>query len=97
MPKTVVDNTYIYHIIFIVIFIILEIVFVVYYKKDKKVYEPFISYGPYPIQNNDSSPEFKRTLQQWEQPFNSHDEGYLNAEPYGAPPLVPIIDYSLRS
>ena len=96
MPKSV-NYNYIFHILFIIAFIILSLVFVIYYKKDRNIFEDFISYGPYPIENNNSSPEFKRTLQQWEQPFNSHNEGYLNAEPCGVPPLVPIIDFSLRS
>jgi hypothetical protein len=36
---------------------------------------------------------FQNTLNQWERPFNSHNEGYYNAEPNKIPPLVYLYDY----
>jgi hypothetical protein len=36
---------------------------------------------------------FQHTLNQWERPFNSHNEGYYNAEPNKIPPLVYLYDY----
>jgi hypothetical protein len=35
----------------------------------------------------------QETLKEWEKPFNENNEGYLNAEPYGSPPLTPIYSF----
>jgi len=35
----------------------------------------------------------RATLKRWEDPFNTNDEGYYNAEPGATPPLVPIYSY----
>jgi hypothetical protein len=88
-------------LLLVVIFILFIIVFLVNNFSPKNI-ESFDDFSPY--ENNLSYPYLekkkldnillKKTLYEWESPFNKHDEGYYNAEPSGEPPLTPIYSYS---
>ena len=88
-------------LLLVVIFILFIIVFLINNFSIKTI-ESFGDFSPY--ENNLSYPYLeekkmdnillKKTLLQWESPFNKHDEGYYNAEPSGEPPLTPIYSYN---
>lgn len=87
-------------LLLVVIFILFIIAFLV--NNYSKNIESFDDFSPY--ENNLSYPYLedkkldnillRKTLKQWETPFNKHDEGYYNAEPSGEPPLTPIYSYT---
>ena len=72
-----------------------------YYKKNN-ISEGFDTFSPY--KENMSYPfvyeksldqkSFNKTLEQWERPYNNNNEGYINAEPLGRPPFVPLTAYT---
>jgi hypothetical protein len=91
-------------IILIIMVVLLLILLTVNYYKNRKSsneivekfsfapYEGNQSY-PYVYQKTEDSKMLQETLKKWEKPFNENNEGYLNAEPYGAPPLTPIYSF----
>jgi hypothetical protein len=92
-----------YAIIFLILMIILEVIYVFFYKKNEHEsfdnFSPFIGNNDYPYvyQKNIDQKKLRQTLKQWEKPFNCNNEGYLNAEPTGLPPLVPLYSYVQRN
>lgn len=92
-----------YAIIFLTLMIIVEVIYVFFYKKSKYEsfdnFSPFIGNNDYPFvyQKNIDQKNLRQTLKQWEKPFNCNNEGYLNAEPTGTPPLVPLYSYVQRN
>jgi hypothetical protein len=88
-------------LLLVVIFILFIIAFLINNFTSKTI-ESFDDFSPY--ENNLSYPFLeekkldnillKKKLKIWENPFNKHDEGYYNAEPYGEPPLTPIYSYT---
>jgi hypothetical protein len=81
---------------------IITILIVIIIMNYNNIIEKFDGFSPY--QENNSYPwvyekhldqkAFRKTLNQWEKPFNCHNEGYINAEPKGLPPLVPIYSFT---
>jgi hypothetical protein len=58
-------------------------------------FSPYIGNRNYPfvfLKNRDDQ-LLQQKLKRWETPFNLHNEGYINAEPCGTPPLVPLYSY----
>jgi len=58
-------------------------------------FSPYINNLTYPYleQKKLDSLYLSDTLKKWETPFNTHNEGYYNAEPNKIPPLVPLYSY----
>jgi uncharacterized protein YxeA len=84
----------------LIILVILIIILVIIYYKNKNIekfndFSPYINNQTYPYvyQKNLDNVLLQRTLKKWEDPFNTHDEGYYNAEPNKGPPLVPLYSY----
>jgi len=91
----------------LLIFIILMIIILtINYYKNIEHFNNFLPYikdetYPYFYQKNLLQTTLKKldnkllqkTLKKWEDPFNSNNEGYYNAEPNKLPPLVPLYDY----
>lgn len=79
----------------ILLFIILIILFL--FMCNKKNKENFIDFSPYILNKNYDFEYIKnkdrealqKKLKEWEDPFNSHNEGYYNAQLRGTP-LAPI-------
>ena len=86
---------------YIFLFLLLLVIFIIvlFCYSDKK--ESFLDFSPYyenhaypaVYEKQKDQKAFNKTLEKWEKPFNSNDEGYYNAEPRGGPPLVPIYSY----
>jgi hypothetical protein len=84
----------------LIIVIILVLIFLIYNFLNNH-FESFDNFSPYIL--NQAYPYvyekakdanmLRQTLKNWELPFNTHNEGYYNAEPNGNPPLVPIYSY----
>jgi hypothetical protein len=57
-------------------------------------FSPYSGNNSYPFvyQKNLDQTFLKKTLKEWEMPFNNNDEGY-NTEQYGIPPLTKIYSY----
>lgn len=83
----------------LIIFIILMIIILTinYYKNIEYFndFSPYIKNQTYPYfyQKNLDNKLLQKTLKKWDDPFNSNNEGYYNAEPNRLPPLVPLYDY----
>jgi hypothetical protein len=88
------------YVILLVLLIIIGFMFIKQYFHVMNV-ESFDDFSPYSgnqsypfvYQKNQDQQMLRKTLRQWEQPFNCNDEGYYNAEPKGIPPMVPISSY----
>ena len=88
----------------ILILLILILLITIYFTThDKK--EHFSDFSPYYgdysnnrypsiYEKNNDYRLLQKTLEKWEKPFNSNDEGYRNAESPSGPPLVPIYSYT---
>ena len=63
-----------------------------FYKNNIESFDDFSPY-PYIKYKNLDNALLQKTLETWERPFNTHNEGYYNAEPNKIPPLVPLYDY----
>ena len=77
------------------------IILIINYYKNIEHFNDFSPYiknqkYPYLCQKNLDNKLLQKTLKKWEDPFNSNDEGYYNAEPNKLPPLVPLYDYEDR-
>ena len=93
-----------YAIIFLLLMIIIEVIYIFFYKRKQTKesfddFSPFIGNNdfPYVYQKNNDQKNLRQTLKQWEKPFNCNNEGYINAEPTGIPPLVPLYSYVQRN
>jgi len=73
-----------------------------YFKLDNRMnIESFDDFSPYAgnqlypfvYEKHKDQKMLRATLKRWEDPFNTNDEGYYNAEPGATPPLVPIYSY----
>ena len=91
--------------IFLILFfliILFVILFYVHYTKNRVEYfddfSPYIGNHAYPFVYEKTADQqaLRRTLRQWEKPYNTHNEGYYSAEPTGNPPLVPIYSYTKK-
>ncbi len=90
----------IYKITFIIflilaIIILLNMLIKTFSKENFDDFSPYIGYRGYPfvyLKNRDHA-LLEKKLKEWETPINTHNEGYLNAEPCGMPPLVPLYSY----
>jgi len=85
----------------LIIIILLLIIFYMYYNIHNDQYlESFGNFSPYTCNNsypfvyqkNLDQKLLKKTLKEWEMPFNNNDEGY-NTQQYGIPPLTKIYSY----
>jgi uncharacterized protein YxeA len=89
---------YINFLLIIFIILIIIILKINYYKNIENFddFSPYINNQAYPYfyQKNLDSKLLQKTLKKWEDPFNSNNDGYYNAEPNKLPPLVPLYNYS---
>jgi hypothetical protein len=87
-------SSYLITIIVLIIIIICAIIGLLI--KNNYFIEKYEDYSPYPniCGNQLDKMRLRRTLRQWEKPFNTHNEGYYNAEPRGLPPLVPLYAFT---
>jgi len=94
-----------YQLLIIILIIAIIILLNYYYNRDSNIKESFDMFSPYA--GNNSYPfvyeqqrdqaMLQKTLNNWEKPFNCHDEGYYNAEPLGNPPMVTICAFNRKN
>ena len=88
-------------IIFIIFLTLVIIILFNILTQQTQTQESFDDFSPYSgnknypfvfLRNRDNR-LLEKKLKEWETPFNLHNEGYINTEPCGTPPLVPLYSY----
>ena len=101
-------NNCFFYILFSILLIMLFLLGNFYYiinKQNKKIgddIENFDDFSPYQGNSANScmfqdkksdAARLAKALEQWERPYNGNTYGYVNMQPGGLPPLVPITSY----